>query len=359
MSEDQIHFYFEGDDYYCDLWRELEEARESIRIEVYKIDPDPIGFKLKDILVNQVQRGVRVQVICDALGSRSLPKTYIDELKEAGISVKIYHPFRWLKFFHLSINRRNHRKMVIIDSKVGFIGGMNFSAVHSQELSGLTRWRDTQARFTGKMVDKMVYFFKRSVREIKHRSFRMERFASENDVVSTQIYLGRNHIRRFFHRYIRRSHHLIAISTAYFVPDVLTTYLLVRAVKRGVRVMVLTNIDVSDVPAVRRVNRPILQYLAHHGVEVYSFLTRVMHAKTTFFDDRFAMLGSANINYRSFFRDLEICAFLRKEWAVSLLKEQFEKDLRESRLVSFAELKDISWWDRLLDKFFYLMRSFF
>jgi cardiolipin synthase len=249
--------------------------------------------------------------------------------------------------------------MVIIDSKVGFIGGMNFSAVHSQELSGLTRWRDTQARFTGKMVDKMVYFFKRSVREIKHRSFRMERFASENDVVSTQIYLGRNHIRRFFHRYIRRSHHLIAISTAYFVPDVLTTYLLVRAVKRGVRVMVLTNIDVSDVPAVRRVNRPILQYLAHHGVEVYSFLTRVMHAKTTFFDDRFAMLGSANINYRSFFRDLEICAFLRKEWAVSLLKEQFEKDLRESRLVSFAELKDISWWDRLLDKFFYLMRSFF
>lgn len=359
MNQKQVTFYFEGDDYFHDLWEDLNGAEHTIFIEVYIIDPDAIGLKLKEILIHKALQGVNVKLMYDALGSRSLPDEYKKDLTDAGVAVRVFHRFNFLKPILSKINKRDHRKLIIIDSKIAYMGGMNLSQHPSRRYMGEKRWRDTQVRLVGQLVDKLVYHFKRSFRILRFRSKRLERMNAANDILATRNHFGKNQIRKFIHRYIRQSHHKIQITTAYFVPDLETLFLLARAKKRGVHVQILTNGEANDVPLINRINRPLLKYLLKRGVEVFFFKGRMLHAKSLVFDHRVATVGSSNLNYRSFFRDREINFFFRQESWIKKIEDQFEQDLKESRPVSLHELKDISWMDKIKDWVFYLIRSFF
>ena len=135
---------------------------------------------------------------------------------------------------------------------------------------------------------------------------------------------------------------------------------LVRAIKRGVRVQIITSDPRHcDVPLVHRISRPLLRYLIKRGVEVFFFRHRMIHAKTITFDDKVATVGSSNINYRSFFRDLEINAFIRKEKWNKVLRDQFDLDLATCRTVTYNELKNISLVNRMIDVCCFVLRSFF
>lgn len=359
--QDPLTLFFEGDDYFESLWRDLEQARYSILIEVYILQADRIGEKLKKILLKKAGEGVRVKVLVDAIGSLALPNAYIRELKDHGVRVKRYHPLRLIWPSRLKLNKRDHRKLVVIDSRIGYLGGMNLNQAVSKKFCGGKRWQDIQVRLTGPAVNKMVYHFQKSFKEIRFRSHRMERLMLPNDILATENKFGRNQIRRFIHRYIRRSRSRIAITCAYFVPDIETIRRLVRAhKKRGVRVQILTNGPAhSDVPLVNRINRPILKYLIKRGIEVYFYRDRMLHTKCLVFDKAVATVGSTNINYRSFFRDREINLFIHQKKYARALAGRFEADLKNSQRVTLRELKEISVLDKILDWFFYFFRNFF
>ncbi|OVE82794.1 hypothetical protein BVY03_00050, partial [bacterium K02(2017)] len=308
----------------------------------------------------KAKAGLNIKMHIDAMGSRLLSQNYIDHLKQNGIIFKFYHPFRFNHSFLKHINKRDHRKIIIIDSTIAYIGGMNLFSLISHQYNGKQAWRDSHVKILGHMVDKLTYTFKRNFNEIKHRSKRFERFSSHNDIVSTTNRFGRNYIRHFIHRYIKRSKKEIGITMAYFIPDLQTILLLIRAHKRGVKVHIITNSpEQCDVALVNRINRPILKYLIKKGLKVYYYKNRMLHAKSIYFDDKFATIGSSNMNYRSFFRDLEVNAFLRQEKWVDHLKTQFKQDLQNSRQVELKELKNISIWNKAVDMFFYMIRSFF
>ncbi len=356
-----FRIYFEGDDFFEDAFLDLEAARHSIYIEMYILEADVIGLKLKDILVRKLGQGLSVKLLIDGIGSLSLPQSYLEELRQLGAEAHIFHPFTILSPFRKRLNQRNHRKVVIIDQTVGYLGGMNFFKVLSRSAVGESRWRDTHVRTINiDLVNKLVYHFKRSTKELKHRSKRLERFSHHNDVIASGYHFQRNNIRRLIHRYIKKSRSSILISTAYFIPDLETIFHLMRSHKRGVDIKIITPApECSDVKTVNRINGIILRYLIKRGIKVYYYQTRMMHAKSIIFDQQLVTVGSSNINYRSFFRDLEINLFLRKSQLVQSFISQFELDLKQSRPVTLEELNKRSWLDRIIDASLYLIRSFF
>jgi cardiolipin synthase len=357
MTQDEtFQFYFEGDAYYDALWLNLAAAKREIWIEIYILAADEIGNRLANILIERARAGVQIKIICDGMGSYELPIQYIQRLRDGGVEVKIYHPIR---LFNTRWNRRDHRKVVVIDDDTAFLGGFNFHRECSQTLMGECRWRDTQVRVTGRLVNKLLYFICKTLGEQKTKDAELMRFSFVNDIVTNQNRYGLNHIKRFYLRYIRRARTIIRISTAYFVPDLKLIYYLLRAKRRGVRIQVITSSQASDVPLIRRVNRIILRQLVLHGIEVYDFKSRMMHAKSAIFDDHIATVGSANLNHRSLFLDLEMNLFLRDPRHVRLLLEQHEHDLARCRPITMEELDRVSFLDRILDKIFYWLRGFF
>lgn len=355
-AADDFQFFFEGDAYFEALWRDLELATRSIWIEIYILAADEIGNRLKDILTLKAKAGLDVRLICDALGSFDLPEEYLEGLKSAGVKVKIYHP---LRLFFTAWNLRNHKKTIIVDGEIAYLGGFNLHRESSATYSGVKAWRDSHVRFTGILVEKVAHYVRRTLGEVKFMPRHLKRFSHINDVIGNQNRYGLNHIKRFYHRYIRRAKGQIILTTAYFNPDLRTIFLLLRARKRGVKIQIVTNGDEIDVPLMRRVNRAILRLLIRRGAEIYYFTRRVMHAKTAVFDDTIATLGTANLNHRSFFLDLELNIFFREARWVNHLLEQHDKDLTESRRVTLTELERLSWLDRLLDWMVYWIRGFF
>lgn len=363
LVQDKTDFriYFEGDDFFEDVFTDLEASSHSIYIEMYILEADVVGLRLKDILLRKSRQGVSVKLLIDGIGSLSLPHTYIEELRLSGADARIFHPFTILSPFRKRLNQRNHRKVVIIDQSIGYLGGMNFLKVLSQSAVGESRWRDTHVRTINvDLVNKLVYHFKRSIKELKHRSKRLERFSHHNDVIASGYHFQRNNIRRLIHRYIKKSQSSILINTAYFIPDIETIFHLVRSQKRGVEIKIITPApECSDVKTVNRINRIIIKYLIKRGIKIYYYQTRMMHAKSIIFDQQLVTVGSSNINYRSFFRDLEINLFIRKSQLVQSFINQFEIDLSQSRAVTIEELNKRSWLNRIIDASLYLIRSFF
>lgn len=359
-SLDTIQFYSEGDDYLEALGHDLAAARFSIYIESYILADDAVGRKIQRLLIEKAAQGVRVKLLIDGIGSAELPDSFLNELKNAGVAVKIYHPLKFHSRFLDRLNKRDHRKLVIIDAATAYLGGMNLHHALSQKHFGEGRWRDTQIRLQGPLVNKLVYHFKRAFKILRFRSRRLERLQAKNDITVSGRWLGRNKIRRLLHNFIDQSLTHIGITCAYFIPDMETILKLIRARKRGASVQIITNgPEHCDVAPVPRINRPLLRFLIKRGVEVYYYQDRMLHAKTAVFDGFAGTVGSANMNYRSFFRDLEINMFFREKKYVEQLRAQFAADLSHSRLVTTAELKNIPWWRRLVDAFWYLLRSFF
>ncbi|MCP5464081.1 MAG: phosphatidylserine/phosphatidylglycerophosphate/cardiolipin synthase family protein [Deltaproteobacteria bacterium] len=361
LPTNQEEIFFEGDDYFHSLWKDLKQASSSILIEIYILMEDEIGKQLIEIIKEKSKSGIEIKLIIDAVGSLELSSVCIQDLKNAGIQVKIYHSFR--KFFKNKINKRDHRKIVIIDQKIAYLGGMNFHKQESRRFYGEESWRDTHIRLIGEPVTSLIHHFFDMFEGI-HKSPRRRRTlrqqqSSKNNIAATKNFFGRNKIRNLLFRYTKRSKRLIRYTTAYLVPDWEFAFALSKAKKRGARVQIITNgIKTCDIKMVSRVQRPMLRYLLKRGIEIYFYNHRMIHAKTAIFDTEIATIGSSNLNYRSFFRDCEINYFTRHKRTIHKLRDQFESDLKSSTPVT-REMLHSNLWEKLLETVAYLFRSFF
>lgn len=318
------------------LFNDLQNAKEHIHIEFYIIENDDVGNKLCDILVKKAKEGLRVRLIYDYLGGWHLPPFWKKKLTDAGVFVQAFLTTNNIIGFS-RINYRNHRKLVIIDGKIGYTGGINI-AERYRKGNRLGRWRDTFVRIEGAAVHAMQYSF------LTDWNFVDGKAISDKKYYPTPVDYGNNFtqivssgpdtdwptIMQGIVSAIGIAEKEIYIHTPYFIPPASIITALETAALAGVDVRIITP-QHSDSPLVAAASRSYFEELMKAGIKVYFYKYNFLHSKAIVIDRCLSIIGTANMDYRSYEQDFEISAFIYDTKTASTLVENYLKDLNCSK----------------------------
>ena len=342
------------------MLEEIGQAESSIRLETFIYHSGEVGDAFRDALIVAQKRGVRVRVMCDAFGSIKLLTSYWDGLIAAG------GEFRWFNPLHPNrLIYRDHRKILVVDEKVGFIGGLNIGTDYCGD--GVTcGWRDLGLRIEGplarELADTFNDLFARA--DCRHRRFQRIRHTRADAVVTGEDWTllltgpGRGHRalkQTLAHDFSRAKS--IRIMSAYFLPNFRLLRELKRAAKRGVRVQLILA-GKSDVWLMRIATRGLYPSLLRAGIEVYEYDPQILHAKVVVADD-LVYAGSANLDARSLSINYEVLVRLPNRELAEEAREIFDNDLKYCRRIDRKEFrKGRKPWQKILERwaFFILAR---
>ncbi|OFH99501.1 major cardiolipin synthase ClsA [Clostridium acetireducens DSM 10703] len=348
--DNEIKIFKNGKEKFQHLKKELEKAKHHIHIEYFIVKDDSIGNTIKDILIKKAKEGVEVRFIIDRVGSIRLKKSYIRELKKYGVDVIMYSYFLapLLKFINTQINYRNHRKIVIIDGSVGFIGGMNIGDEYLGK-GKLGFWRDIHIMVKGDFVLGIqgVFFDDfLTIKKANEGSFPYEKklkkyFPKPNKSKGKLMQLvksGPNSqfpaIMQTILKIINMAKNHIYISTPYFVPT--------ESIMDCLKIAALSGIDIKilfpgkyDHFLVYHASKTYLAELAKCGVKIYYYKEdSFIHSKVITVDGKLCCLGTANMDIRSFELNYEINTVIYNEEVTTKLEKIFLEDLNNSKLIT-------------------------
>lgn len=330
--------YFNGDAYFDTALEAISSAKTRVWIEMYSIDESPLAFRLFDALEDAVHRGLEVRLIFDAIGSLNWAGTLEFELLARGIRYHIYHPILLLR----RVNSRNHRKVILIDDDKLFTGSRNWVAEHSEAASGKEVWCDVSVALE-------------SVEEVKRIEKEFLWIWGDHKRRPYRGHLSRSNLFRAWRRKNIRDFYLnilkagaeLTLVTPYFVPTVFFLTLLRFAARHGTEVRIVLP-RVSDVPVVRWVSQSYYRRLLKYGVRIYEYQASILHAKIAF-SSNWIEMGSTNLNYRSFFKDLELDVRLTSPESRKQLEIWFKKTiLPNSREIKMTEVSAQPYWQKVI-----------
>lgn len=338
-----FELFTEGDELYQSMLTSIASAEQSVDLESYIFADDEIGRRFADALVDRASSGVQVRVHLDAAGSlfwvsRRL-KAY---LCKQGVDLRWFHRWNWRQPWRY--NRRDHRKLLVVDQRRAYLGGFNIHRENSRALYGEQRWRDTHVAMQGTLAEQAGELF--------DAFWGGQRRWLPNGALSDSI-LVHNHTRTCRHRLrciysdaFTAARHRIYLTTPYFVPDRHTQQGLKAAARRGVDVRLLVP-GKSDVRLTQWAARAAYADLLDAGVRIYEYQPRMLHAKTVVVDGNWAMLGTANLDYRSLFVNYELNLVTRDPDLSSELEQRFVEDLEDSLRIQAAHWRKRGWPARL------------
>lgn len=353
IAVDGTLLFTEGDELYAAMLASIRGARDSVRMECYIFAADEIGWQFTQALVERAAAGIDVRLHLDAAGALGSSSRVMEGyLRERGVSLKRFH--RWSWRHPLRYNRRNHRKLLIVDDRVAYVGGFNIHRQSSRRLYGETRWRDTHAAISGALVEDAARLFAAFWRG-NRRWMPAQRSGRTTSLISNHTRACRHRIRCLYAEAFAGARERIFLTTPYFVPDLLTQQRLIRAARRGldVRLLVPSN---SDVPVTRWAAHAFYDALMSAGVRIYEYQPRMLHAKIVGIDGDWATVGTANLDYRSLFLNYELLLAIREPGVCAELEQQFFDDLRESLPITPANWAKRCWPGRILEAFGWIMR---
>jgi cardiolipin synthase len=351
---------------------DIRRAERRVWVEVYTILDDPAGRTIAEALKERARAGIEVRLLYDTIGSLTTPATFFRELEEAGVHVHAFHSV-WEAFWNFSwlriLNRRNHRKLTVVDDRVAYFGGMNlaFYGVGSESppLSASVGWRDVHVRLTGPQQSKVVESMDRSWRMAHgERVPRRSRAYRQGHLVTTDEGIqffdsgpGPQHTRavRVFMRLLRVARHRLTFSMAYFLPVGRVLRELMRARRRGVFIQVVLP-GHSDVPLVQRATRFLYRTLLRRRFHLYERQRHMLHSKVLIVDGRWTVLGSANLDARSLWINREFLAVIHSRELARVLSDTVRREIAHSRRVRLKEYWLSSCWQRLLDRLAWSLR---
>ena len=360
MSSSQIiawKWLRSGEEAFPALLAALDAAGETIRLETYIFANDALGRRFRDALVRARQRGVTVSVLVDAVGSMELPGDFWSPLTAAGAAVRVFNP--------LALNRfaiRDHRKMLVCDERVAFVGGFNLATEY--EGDGVTRgWRDLGLRIEGPLAVALAGAFDEMFAraDFRHkRTLRWRRGVRRHTVISASEQLllggpglGRNPIRRALHTDLASARAVQAMA-AYFLPPRSLRRDFARVARRGGTVQFVLA-GKSDVALAQLAARSLYQRLLKSGAEIYEYVPQVLHAKLILVDDA-VYVGSANLDPRSLRINYELMLRLTHPPLVAEARAIFSAAQAQGRRIEFAEWKRArSFWTRLRERLAYFV----
>jgi cardiolipin synthase len=336
-----------GEEFYPAELDAIRAARHAINLEYYEFSPGEVSWKILEALAERARAGVEVRMIVDAMGSVHTSDGYFDGLRAAGGQMCWYHPLRWNTWPQM--NQRTHRKLLVVDGHVGFIGGAGIADHWLYATRSGPTWRDTVFRVEGEAVAGLISTFAENWLEAsgeilsgnKQFDFHEMPDGAESFVVSSTPRGGGTQARILFQALIQSARKSIRITTPYFLPDRSARRALEEAARRkGVQVQILTAGPYIDHPMVHTVSRHNTRKLIEAGAEVYDYQPSMIHAKLMTIDGLWSVVGSTNFDHRSFALNDEVnLAILDRELA-GVIDSDFMNDLKQSQRLTVDMLHD-------------------
>jgi cardiolipin synthase len=363
----KVTLLFDGPATMKEMMAAARAATTSINLETYIFDHDGVGGEFADLLIEKQQQGVTVNVLYDAVGTLSVPQAFFDRMRAAGVHLVAFNPVnpaarkgKW------EINNRDHRKLMIVDGKIAFTGGINISSTYansslfrSKQRAAQTAdeskigWRDTHVKIEGPAVSALQWSFvnnwvRQDAGDLPEQDYFPTLYAAGDKLVRVlasdpgagfEIYksllLAINEAKKSVH-----------ITAAYFVPDQQTVDALAAAARRGVDVKLVLP-GVSDHGLVFHAGRNFYEPLLAAGVKIYQLQVAVLHAKTAVIDGAWSTIGSANIDRRSFLHNYELNVVVVDPGFGADMESAFNEDLRDSKEITHAAWQHRPWSDRI------------
>jgi len=343
----------------------IARARSTICLETYILRDDHVGQEFGEALAERARAGVEVNLLYDAWGS-SVSSGFVDALRDAGVRVVEFRPvlpaLQDQKLLH-HVTRRNHRKSLIVDSRIAFTGGINLCADYKPLEENAAPWRDTHLELEGPAAVELQWFFLRTWRKAKGPPLDEPRYSHGGRrpdprvrVISSDMRRGRRSIRDAYRAAIMRAKERIWITNAYFLPSLPFVHALSAAAKRGVDVRIMVA-GTTDVRAVLLASRTIYGGLLRSGVRLFEWTGRVLHAKTAIVDGRWSTVGSSNLDMQSLRHNLEVNAIIEDERFAKAVEAMFQKDLPHCVEVTASSWAKRPPWERAASWAAYLFRD--
>jgi cardiolipin synthase len=363
VGPDDVRLLRDGSEAYPAMLRAIAAAEREVLLEMYWFQGDRTGIAFRDALAERARAGVAVRVTYDAVGSLGVPATMWDPLRRAGGEIFEFgpvHPLRqrvrWDR-----IEFRDHRKILVVDGKVGFTGGMNIGDPWSALALGGQNWRDDAIEIRGPAVEEMrsIFFstWRHSGRTLPIDVVPLARRPKSRVVVLADRHGRRRGIRHAYLSAIRRASERIDIANPYFLPGPIFLSALRSARRRGAEVRILVP-GKSDVWLVSMAMGSVISNLLVHGVRVFAYQDRVFHAKTAVFDETMATIGTYNLDARSRRYNRECNVAVYDKAFAAHVRASFEQDLRSAKELSLATWKERSLSHRFFAWFAYPLRQF-
>ena len=363
LASNRVDALINGDQIFPAMLESIRSARKTIDLETYIYWSGDIGQKFAEALAERAQAGVKVHVLIDWVGSRKVNSRDLQVMREAGVEVEKYNPLVWFNLARL--NHRDHRKLLIVDGKIGFIGGAGLADLWQGNADAPNHWRDTQFRLEGPAVGQMQAAFMDNWVKTTGRVLDAEDYFPELPPAGdnlAQVFFssprdGTESVRLMYLLAIAAATKNIRLSASYFVPGALTTEELVDASQRGVNVEIIVPGAKTDLPVVRYASRAKWGPLLRAGVKIYEYELTMYHCKVMIVDDVWVTVGSANFDNRSFrLNDEANLNVYSAEFAAEQARI-FDEDRRNARLISYKEWKGRGLCTKLLERILSPFRS--
>jgi cardiolipin synthase A/B len=332
-----------GEETFQHILEQLNRARHHIHLEYYIVRHDHIGQEIKKVLIEKASQGVKVRFLYDAVGSWQLSKGYINELKAAGVETVCFGPVK-VPFLNNKFNFRNHRKIIVIDGTVGFVGGLNIGDEYLGRNQSIGYWRDTHLMLRGEAVRTLQLIFLQDWYYMTNHSFLTAEYLSpqidDKSHGGVQLIAGGpdtewSVIKNIFFSMIASAKESVWIASPYFIPD--------EDIFSAIKVAALSGIDVRllvpnrpDKRIVFHASRSYFPELLEAGVKVYEYERGFMHSKIIIVDRELASIGTANMDMRSFHLNFEVNAFLFRTKSTEKLVDEYLNDLNYAKQLELA-----------------------
>lgn len=355
FKDNEVEIYTSGYEFFPSLLHEISMARDHIHIDIFIFADDELGNLIADALIDKAREGVEVRVIYDDVACWKVRGSFYERMRDAGIDVHAFMPVKFPAFTS-KVNYRNHRKLVIIDGKVGFIGGMNFATRYVKG-TGKQAWRDTHLKVTGGAVYGIQraflvdwYFVDRTL--VTDRKYYPDLSTSINNNCLAQVVTSSPispwpDIMQGYVRVLLEAKHYVYMESPYFLPTEPILFAMRTAALAGVDVRLMIPLK-SDSHIVDRSSISYVMETLEAGVKVYLYKAGFNHSKLMVSDDNLCTCGSTNVDFRSFEHDFESNIFFYDREMALRMKEVFLNDQSNSLLIDeVREVEHQSFFSRL------------
>jgi cardiolipin synthase len=366
IAGNRVTLLFDGPATMREMMAAARAATGSINLETYIFDQDKVGNEFADLLIEKQRQGVQVNIMVDAVGAIATPAAFFERMRAAGIRVLIFNPVNPAKAKgNWDLNNRNHRKLMVVDGKVAFTGGINISSTYANSSLFRSRyradnvdgskvgWRDTHVRIEGPAVAPLQWSFVNLwVQQEGGELPKADYFPALSPAGDKLIRVlagnpdGDSDIYKALVVAITEAKKSIHITSAYFVPDQQIVDALAAAARRGVDVKLVLP-GVSDHSLIRYAGQGFYDQLLKGGVKIYELQVAVLHAKTAVIDGAWSTIGSANIDRRSFLHNYELNVVVMDPAFGRDMESAFNEDLRDSKEVTLEQWRHRPWKDRI------------
>lgn len=359
----RIEVLTNGEVYYEAELEAIRSAQHCINLEAYIFQRGEVAHRFIEALTERARAGVEVRLVLDAIGSFTTWDRYFAELTEAGGRVVWYHPVKWYTLPR--INNRTHRELIIIDGRLGFIGGAGFADHWLIGRRGHPRWRDTMFKVEGDAVTSLQATFAENWLEASGEILMGDNFFPLNEVdsniptmiVDSSPSVGTStRARILYQTLIASARESILITTPYFLPDRSARLEMVRAIReRNVSIKIITPGHRSDHLLTRRSSRRLYGDLLKAGAEIYEYEPTMIHTKSMIIDGVWSVVGSTNFDNRSFGLNDEVNLAAYNDRLANRLAEDFAIDMAESRAVTYHEWRSRPIYERVTEFFGWIL----